>query len=72
MRHLRSASSYQMKIKDKILRFLSEEHAATAVEYAVMLMLIAAACIVAIQSVGSEMVQVWDDNVTKMDAAINN
>lgn len=38
----------------RLHRLLLEEDAATAVEYAVMLMLIVTVCIVAIQSVGSQ------------------
>lgn len=43
-------------------KFLTEEHAATSVEYAVMLMLIAGICIVAIQSMGLSLRSIWGEN----------
>ena len=46
----------------KIARFLREEEATTTVEYAVMLMLIIAVCIVSIQLVGSNAQAIWGEN----------
>ncbi len=52
--------------------FHREEEAATAVEYAVMLMLIVTVCIVAIQSVGTEASEFMTDNQTKIGNAMSN
>ncbi|MDC0307680.1 MAG: Flp family type IVb pilin [Planctomycetaceae bacterium] len=43
-----------------IKQFLSEEDGPTAVEYAVMLALIIAACIVSIGTVGQSLNNTWD------------
>jgi pilus assembly protein Flp/PilA len=62
--------------KNKMLacfrRFLLEEEAATAVEYGVMLALIVAVCIVAIQSVGSEAKGLMEHCQDEMDAHMGN
>lgn len=56
----------------RLRRFLNEEDAATAVEYAVMLMLIVAVCIVAIQSVGSQASGLMEHCQDEMNAHMNN
>ena len=49
-------------------RFLRSDEATTAVEYAVMLALIAASCIVAIKIVGDSSSGIWANNKSEMDA----
>jgi pilus assembly protein Flp/PilA len=56
----------------KLLRFLSEEEAATAVEYAVMLAMIIMACIGAIATVGQQTARLWADNSSGLSSAFNN
>ena len=56
----------------KILKFHNEELGATAVEYAVMLMLIIAACIALIQGIGIQMNEVWLDSNSRMSEAMGN
>ena len=51
----------------KIKRFLKSEDGPTAVEYAVMLALIVAVCIVAIQSVGGEASGMFDEIAEDVD-----
>ena len=53
-----------------IQQFLLEEEAATAVEYAVVLMLIAGVCIAAIQFVGGGAAGFWDHSVEEIDNAL--
>lgn len=52
-------------------KFLSEETAATSVEYAVMLAMILMACIVAIGTVGMETSGLWSDNESGLQGAFN-
>ena len=52
-------------------RFHRNEDAATAVEYAVMLALIAAVCLAAIQLVGIEASQIWVSNAEQVETVIN-
>ena len=54
----------------KVTRFHKNTDAATAVEYAIMLALIAGVAIVAIISVGSEAEGFWDNNADELDAAL--
>ncbi len=54
-----------------ILRFLRDESAATATEYAVMLALIIGVCIGAISFFGSEAGGSWVDTSERLDAAMN-
>ncbi len=56
----------------KVLHFLSEESAATAVEYAVMLAMIIMACIGAIATVGQQTAGMWADNSSGLQSAFNN
>ncbi len=49
---------------DRLRHFLSDESGPTAVEYAVMLAMIIAVCIVAITSVGQQTLQLWESNET--------
>ncbi len=46
----------------KVKTFLFENEAATTVEYAVMLMLIAGLCTVALQTLGTSMSDLWNSN----------
>ncbi len=55
----------------KLLRFLTEEDAATAVEYAVMLALVIMACLTAITSVGQQTAQLWGNNNSGLMSAFN-
>ena len=59
-------------IMKKVLRFLSEDTAATAVEYAVMLAMIIMACIGAIATVGQQTASMWADNSSGLQSAFNN
>ncbi len=59
-----------MNFVKKIFRFHQNEEAATAIEYAVMLMLIIGVCIATIQLVGNETVGVWADNSDSIDRAL--
>jgi pilus assembly protein Flp/PilA len=52
-----------------IRRFLHSDEAATAVEYAVMLALIIAACIAAIGSLGNSARLMWNDNSDQLNSA---
>ncbi len=52
-------------------RFLQEETAATAVEYAVMLSLILLTCIGAIAVMGTQTQSLWSDNNTGLQRAFN-
>lgn len=54
----------------RIREFLLEEEGATAVEYAVMLMLIVGTCIVAIQLVGTNAADLWGDNSTEIQSTL--
>ena len=53
-----------------LLRFLLDESGPTTVEYAVLLAGILIACIAAITTVGGEAVNYWENNQTRIDAAI--
>ena len=57
------------KLITKVVRFYNNEDGPTAVEYAIMLALIAAVCIVAIQSVGTATSEMMNDNATQMGDA---
>lgn len=59
------------KIYRKIRRFLNETEAATAVEYAVVLMLIAGACITTIQLVGGSSGASWEINKDGVEDALS-
>lgn len=50
-------------------QFLRSEDGPTAVEYAVMLALIIAACIAAIGSLGNSARLMWNDNGAKLNSA---
>lgn len=51
-------------------RFHRQDEAATSVEYAVMLMLIAAVCIAAIQLVGANANAIWADNQNGVNSVL--
>ena len=57
------------KILAKIKRFLASEDGPTAVEYAIMLMLIVSVCIVAIQAVGTQTSSMYSDIAADVDTA---
>ena len=57
------------RIVAKIKTFLASEDGPTAVEYAVMLMLIVSVCIVAIQSVGSQASSMYDEIAADVNTA---
>ena len=61
-----------MKITPKVQRFLNEENAATAVEYAIMLGLILITCIKTCQIMGTEMNAVFTESHTAMDEVLEN
>ncbi|MCA9156165.1 MAG: Flp family type IVb pilin [Pirellulaceae bacterium] len=52
-----------------ILKFLREDEAATAVEYAVMLALLIGMCLTAIGLLGLETKDLWADNQTGLQKA---
>ncbi|MCA8998701.1 MAG: Flp family type IVb pilin [Planctomycetaceae bacterium] len=53
----------------RLIRLFTEEHAATAVEYAVMLALIVVMCLVGIRTLGARMLNVWVQGKADMNAA---
>ena len=53
----------------RIAKFLREEHAATAVEYAVMLALILLAMVGTIKALGGASGSMWGSNYNQMKAA---
>jgi Flp pilus assembly pilin Flp len=55
----------------KLLRFLRDDTAATATEYAVMLALIIGVCIGAISFFGSEAGGSWTDTSERLDSAMS-
>lgn len=59
------------KIIRKLTLFFSEEVAATAVEYAVMLMLIIGMCITTIQLVGGPVTGFWMHSQDEIEKAVN-
>ncbi|MCH7686987.1 MAG: Flp family type IVb pilin [Planctomycetes bacterium] len=56
----------------KIRCFLMDEEGPTAVEYAVMLMLIILTCIIGVQSVGRNTNAMFTDSNDKMNTAFGN
>lgn len=58
--------------KTLLRAFLADESGPTAVEYAVMLMLIILVCISAIQTVGAWASGSWDHSSTELQNAMNN
>ena len=58
------------KIIQKMKRFFTETEAATTVEYAVILMLIAGACITTIQLVGGSNSAFWEHNKDQVKSAL--
>lgn len=68
---MRSGHVPGVYIMKKLLRFLSEDTAATAVEYAVMLAMIILACIGAIATVGQQTANLWADNSNGLQSAFN-
>jgi|SaaInlStandDraft_1057018.scaffolds.fasta_scaffold08883_2 pilus assembly protein Flp/PilA len=55
--------------QSKIINFLRDESGPSSVEYAVMLALILAICIVALKSLGDNQVGMWGGTYDKLDAA---
>lgn len=67
--------SEEMKVSNLLLsirRFDQDQDGATAVEYAIMLALIVAVCILAIGSVGSEASSLWTRNGSEISDAFGN
>ena len=58
------------KMRNQLLRFVQEEDAVTAAEYAVMLGLILVAIIVAINAVGSTSSGIWGNDSNNIISAI--
>lgn len=59
-------------IINNIRSFLADEEGPTAVEYAVMLMLIILVCIIGVQSVGRNTNAMFTETNDKMNAAFGN
>ena len=57
--------------KTSFISFLSDEEGATAVEYAVMLALILAVCIVALAFLGTQNRNSLEDSASKISGAVN-
>lgn len=57
---------------DAIVRFLTEEDAATAVEYAVMLALIVAVCLGSISAIASKTAESFDTSAAAIEGAFGN
>ena len=57
-------------LRKRLRKFVSEEEAATSVEYAVMLMLIAGVCISVIQGLGGGVSFLWSDSVSQFNNAV--
>lgn len=58
-------------MRNYLIRFLFRDDAATSVEYAVMLMLIAGICITVIQGMGGSISLFWEDSVTDLNNAVS-
>ena len=57
------------KFAQKVKRFLKSEDGPTAVEYAVMLALIVIVCLTAIQAIGSNASNAFNDIATELESA---
>lgn len=57
-------------MRRKALRFLRSEEGATAVEYAVMLSLIAGVCIASVLAMSNAAGQSFDDSATQLSGAL--
>jgi pilus assembly protein Flp/PilA len=60
--------STMAKIKQKFLQFIKAEDGPTAVEYAIMLALIVMVCLTAIQVVGTNTSEMYDDIAADMNS----
>ena len=58
------------RITNHLLQFLKDEDGPTVVEYAIMLSLIVAVCLVAIQAVGTNTSEMYDDIAADMNSAM--
>lgn len=58
------------KMRNQLLRFLQEEDAVSAAEYAVLLGLILVAVIIAIDAVGSTSSGIWNSDANNITSAI--
>ena len=58
------------RFASRLRRFWNCTEAATSVEYAVMLMLIAGICITVIQGMGGSAAFLWDASVTDLNNAV--
>ena len=61
-----------MKIGQQVLQFLKEEDGPTAVEYAVMLSLIIAVCLVSISLVGQNTANMFNDSAKELGDVLKN
>jgi pilus assembly protein Flp/PilA len=59
-----------LKMRNQLLRFLQEEDAVTAAEYAVLLGLILVAVIIAIDAVGSTSSGIWGNDANNISSAL--
>jgi pilus assembly protein Flp/PilA len=59
------------EMRNQLLRFLQEEDAVTAAEYAVLLGLILVAVIIAIDAVGSTSSGIWNSDANNITSAIS-
>jgi pilus assembly protein Flp/PilA len=62
---------FNRRTKNAILRFLQEEDGPTAVEYAVMLALILAVCILSVQFMAGQTIQSFQDSGEAIAGAFN-
>jgi pilus assembly protein Flp/PilA len=62
---------FNRRTRKAILRFLQEEDGPTAVEYAVMLALILAVCILSVQFMAAQTIQSFQDSGQAIAGAFN-
>lgn len=67
--HEWNSSVYAKQMTSRIGAFLHDENGPTSVEYAVLLALIIAICIVSIRTLGNHQTGMWGATVTKLNAA---
>ena len=56
-------------LRESIVNFLTEEDGPTAVEYAIMLSLIAAVCILSVNFMAAKTIESFDESRTAIEAA---
>lgn len=57
-------------LKKKVQAFLADEQGATAVEYGLMVALIAIAIVVAVTAVGNQLIALFNDVVSKLGGTV--